>query len=416
MKYVTLEATVLLVATFALAGLAGFGMQPISTHAQSQSIDYAIGGYDNVTGYSSYQFQWTPSQLNASNIYDGGIMLNLPLTASGTLSSNNINYNLVGIWMQDAIAITNTGNYFPVVNYWFFLKNNSGILIPHPIVESFPFISIYPNGSIYFIMLNYTTFDGVTGWWYILGSGTSTEPSSITYLTGISTTVNGEIDIIYLASPPNQYNTIFLTGSSNATLGNAGTVLKFNGAFISPSIGLEINESAYGDFTEYNPGFLVFGSFFAGNSYVANVYYANSSSSSSQEGFEAGLNPPPNTVAGGGGTYESYTGTEYSEASRTPQSISSAGLVYTQKAGTDLTELTYIQPYVKPIPAARLGSAPSLQPAIGKEINLNITTVTVPFKPPVPWYIEYMKYELGALALVAAVVILAIVLPRARHR
>jgi hypothetical protein len=385
----------------ALGGLTVFhNISPNVANAQiqssSNSIDWAIGGYSEAVGYSQYQFQWIPSDINSSSINYGGVLLNVPVEATGTMPDGS---QTIEVWIQAVVTITNTGEYYPSFQVWAFSPTYvSGI---SPIVWTS--IQISPNEQIAFMQLNYTTYDGYTGWWYILGLGTGTLPTALYYLA-VVTSSGG----LYLLN-----NSVYVAGASLGltAVGDKSTAIQFEGEYLYPSIGLEINENSYGDFTSYNPGFVMYGSFFVDNNYLNNVYYANSSSLEADSGFMAGENPPSTSVAGGGATFENTAGIEYAEAFGTKNGINSQGLSYTQMAGTDLTELTYIQPYIKPTVVSNYPKQ-TLGTFAVYSITLNnysygiplFNGTPIPLNPfptvhPVPWYIKYIDYEVTVATL-----------------
>ncbi|MCL4343482.1 MAG: hypothetical protein JRM84_01245 [Nitrososphaerota archaeon] len=333
MKALSLVLVIALTATIALDGLTVFhNISPNVANAQiqssSNSIDWAIGGYSEATGYSQYQFQWIPSDINSSSINYGGVLLNVPVEATGTMPDGS---QTIEVWIQAVVTITNTGEYYPSFQVWAFSPTYITGISP----IAWTSIQISPNGQIAFMQLNYTTYDGYTGWWYILGLGTGTLPTTVYYLAVITPSGN-----IYAF-----INGYIIKGTlvGVTSIGNVGAGIDVNGNYFYPSIGLEINESNYGDFT--NSAFVVYGSFFAGNNYLNNVYYANSSSSSADNGFMAGATYPPSTMAGSGGTFYPPTGaTEYAHSFDTPNGIRSFTQfeVYTQMPGTDLAILNTI--------------------------------------------------------------------------
>ncbi|MDG7040294.1 MAG: hypothetical protein JRN53_03790 [Nitrososphaerota archaeon] len=333
----------------------------VQLQSSSSDVDWAIGGYSNASGYNSYQFQWTPTSLNSSSINYGGILLNVPITATGTYYGASIN----GVWMQAVVNITRSGTYHPAINYRF--SSTSAILSPPIILKGFSFVTIPVNGSMAFLQLNYTAFKGFTGWWYILGVGAGVLPSSITYLAGFDGVA------FYCLTSSGTYQTISVGNIAQISIGDTGDVLQMTVSghklFVSPSIGLEINEPSSGDVTAKNPAFLAYGSFFASNSYINNVYYANSSSYATDLGFAAGAGAPPSTMAGSGATVTfPNTSDQYSEGFGTPKGMqdrTSTLSTYTQVAGTDLTSLNTIHVTV---PVSSTSSTTSSRASTAEEL------------------------------------------------
>ncbi|MEM4067173.1 MAG: hypothetical protein QXV17_10000 [Candidatus Micrarchaeaceae archaeon] len=385
------------VITLGLVELSGFGVQRSNVHAQTQSlsdpIDWAIGGYSETVGYSQYQFQWIPTPINSSNINYGGV-LNIAVKANGTEALNGD--GAIATWIQAAVYITSSGTYYPCINVWALTYDGPPQYSQNPTIYTWPSLPISPNGQIAFIELNYMTYASHTGWWYILGLGTGSSPSSLVYLAVL--TYSGGI---YYLNDRGGYSAGASPGLT--AVGNRAADIQNQGEYVYPSIGLQINENSYGQFTASNPAFRVYGSFFARNDYLSGVNYANSSRLSADYGFMAGESSPPATLAESGGTFYPPNGgaTEYTYAFGTPEGIHSSGQLtaYTQIPGTDLATL-------KSVTGNAINSFVEHDVIFQSEQSVAFASIQtkfivfpaflgMPLHPP-PWYWEH-PYELFTL-------------------
>ncbi|MDG7035896.1 MAG: hypothetical protein JRN32_03510 [Nitrososphaerota archaeon] len=404
-----------LIAVLTVAMMAGFGLYQGGAYAQTRSsqdpVDRVIGGYSGPIGYSQYQFQWIPTAINSSNINYGGVLLNVPVRANGTETLNGD--GTVAAWIQAAAYITSSGTYYPTIEVWALTYDGPPQYSQNPFEYSWASLPISPNGQIAFIELNYTQYASHTGWWFILGLGEGTSPSSLIYMA-VLTSSGG---VYYLNSRGG-----YMAGASPGltAVGNTAAGIQDQGEYVYPSIGLQINENSYGQFTGSNPAFEVYGSFFAGNNYLSNVYYANSSGASADYGLMAGGSSPPTTVAGSGGTFYPPDGgaTEYAYAFGTPEGIRSSGQLsaFTQKPGTDLATLNSVT-------ASVINSFSDHDIALSPTypvIFLQITNMAspalagagipfgIPYRPP--WYAIYPYAPLEIIGLISVAAYLVIFL------